>query len=56
MISTMFNLPSDPWYSYMQPFRAAFLRKMIKAQQQAEKTQQEQTHQEQAKKAETVNP
>jgi hypothetical protein len=47
----MFNLPSDPWYRYMQPFRTAFLKKMIKAQQPVEKT-----HQEQEKKEETVNP
>ena len=37
----MFNLPSDPWYTYMQPFRIVLLKKMIKAQQQASKAQQE---------------
>jgi hypothetical protein len=37
----MFNLPSDPWYTYMQPFRIVLLKKMIKAQQEAAKVRQE---------------
>ena len=45
----MFNLPSDPWYHYMQPFRIALLKKMIKVQQQQEQ-QKEKTSQEQLKK------
>ena len=35
----MFNHSSDPWYTYMQPFRIVFLRKMIKAQHEASKAQ-----------------
>ena len=37
----MFNHSSDPWYTYMQPFRIVFLRKMIKAQHLAAKAQEE---------------
>lgn len=33
----MFNIPSDPWYHYMQPFRIALLKQIIKAHQSAEK-------------------
>ena len=36
----MFNSPSDPWYTYMQPFRIVLLKKMIKAQQDAAKAQE----------------
>lgn len=36
----MFNSRSDPWYTYMQPFRIVFLKKMIKAQQEAAKAQE----------------
>ena len=38
----MFNIPSDPWYNYMQPFRIALLKQIIKARQTDEKKQQEQ--------------
>ena len=45
----MFDIPSDPWYNYMQPFRIAMLRQVIRAQaqQQQEQQQQEQQQQEQ---------
>ena len=49
----MFNVPSDPWSTYMQPFRIVLLRKMIKAQQA------QQAHQQQAaqtKKEENTKP
>jgi len=36
----MFNSRSDPWYTYMQPFRIVLLKKMIKAQQEAAKAQE----------------
>jgi hypothetical protein len=57
----MFNVPSDPWYTYMQPFRIVLLRKMIKAQQaqQAQQAHQQQAHQQQAaqtKKEENTKP
>jgi len=61
----MFNHSSDPWYTYMQPFRIVFLRKMIKAQHLAAKAQEEKeekkakeeiTTQEEEEKEETVHP
>lgn len=36
----MFNTPSDPWYNYMQPFRIALLKQIIKVQQQNDEKQQ----------------
>ena len=57
----MFNHSSDPWYTYMQPFRIVFLRKMIKAQYLAAKAQEEAKAQEakeekEEEKEETVHP
>jgi len=43
----MFNTPSDPWYTYMQPFRIMLLKKIIKVHQQAEQQQAEQEKAEQ---------
>ena len=43
----MFNIPSDPWYRYIQPFRNVLLKKMIKAQEQQQVVQ---TNQETVKK------
>ena len=61
----MFNLLSDPWYTYMQPFRIVFLKKMIKAQHDASKAQPDvskaqpdvsKVQQEPTKNEETSNP
>lgn len=50
----MFNLPSDPWYTYMQPFRIVLLKKMIKAQQEAAKAQEAQQEKEKAQEKEEI--
>ena len=51
----MFNVPSDPWYTYLQPFRIALLKKMIKAQQ-ALQAHQQQIAQQTTKNEENAKP
>jgi len=51
----MFNSPSDPWYTYMQPFRIVLLKKMIKAQQDAAKAQEAKIKEANAQEAKAEN-
>jgi len=44
----MFDIPSDPWYNYMKPFRIAMLRQVIRAQQQQKEALQQQKEAQQA--------
>lgn len=51
----MFNIPSDPWYNYLQPFRIALLKQIIKVQQQNdEKQQNEQQHEQKQSQENTI--
>lgn len=52
----MFNSRSDPWYNYMQPFRVAMLKHMIKVHHYAEAKAAVQTTQENTKKEEITKP
>ena len=50
----MFNIPSDPWYNYMKPFRTVLLKKIIHSQQQSEEKQQEAQASQSAQASQTI--